>query len=89
LFIWASFHLFFLSNNFALQLLDYKRIWKFATIAGIFALGFGISLANSECENKELIGGNKTIFKVNHYWVIYSYSNLFRQVFGDAIGLAS
>ena len=28
LFAWASFHLFFLSNNFPLQMEEYSSIWK-------------------------------------------------------------
>jgi len=46
LFAWATFHLFFLSQDFALQLLEFKRIWKYAAIGTIFAFGLGISLAS-------------------------------------------
>jgi hypothetical protein len=47
LFAWATFHLFFLSQDYALQLLEFKRIWKYAAIGAIFALGLGLSLTNS------------------------------------------
>ena len=46
LFAWATFHLFFLSQDYALQLLEYKRIWKFTALGSIFALGLGLSLAH-------------------------------------------
>ena len=48
LFLWASFHLLFLSQNPALQLLEFKGIWKRAFLAVIFALGLGLSIANNQ-----------------------------------------
>jgi hypothetical protein len=53
LFAWATFHLFFLSQDYALQLLEFKRIWKYAAIGAIFALGLGLSLANSNASPKD------------------------------------
>lgn len=47
LFFWATFHLIYLSQDYAVQLLEYKRIWKYAAIGAIFAFGLGISLASS------------------------------------------
>jgi hypothetical protein len=47
LFAWATFHLFFLSQDYALQLMEFKRIWKYAAIGAIFALGLGLSLVNA------------------------------------------
>ena len=47
LFIWASFHLLFLSQNPAVQLIEFKGIWKRAFLAAIFALGLGLSIANN------------------------------------------
>lgn len=47
LFVWASFHLLFLSQNPALQLIEFKGIWKRAFLAVIFALGLGLSIANN------------------------------------------
>lgn len=47
LFVWATFHLFFLSQDFTLQYLEYKRIWKYAAIGSIFAIGLGLSLAGT------------------------------------------
>ena len=47
LFIWASFHLLFLSQNPSVQLIEFKGIWKRALLAVIFALGLGLSIANN------------------------------------------
>lgn len=45
LFAWATFHLLFLSQDYAAQLLEFKRIWKYAAIGAVFAFGLGISLS--------------------------------------------
>ena len=47
LFVWASIHLLFLSNDFALQLVEYQSIWKRSLIGAIFALGFGLGIPNT------------------------------------------
>ena len=47
LFAWATIHLFFLSPNFSLQYIEYYRIWKYAAIASVMALGLGLSLVNA------------------------------------------
>ena len=47
LFVWATFHLLFLSNNFSLQYAEYLSIWKRSLLGAIFALGFGLSLTNA------------------------------------------
>jgi len=44
LFGWVLFHLFFLSQDYPEQLMELKRIWKYAGLGAIFALGLGISL---------------------------------------------
>jgi len=46
LFAWATFHLFFLANDFAAQYEEYTSIWKRTALGAIFALGFGIALSN-------------------------------------------
>lgn len=69
LFIWATFHLFFLRNNFELQLLEFKRIWKYAAIAAIFALGFGISLANYEIKKNDFGKEGLGFRWANHFWI--------------------
>jgi hypothetical protein len=51
LFGWATFHLFFLSIDFAAQYEEYTSIWKRTAIGAIFALGFGIALANNRLGN--------------------------------------
>jgi hypothetical protein len=47
LFIWATLHLFFFSQEYSLQLLEFRRIWRYAAIAVIFAIGLGLSLASA------------------------------------------
>ena len=47
LFIWAGFHLIFLSQNPVVQLIEFKGIWKRALLAVIFALGLGLSISNN------------------------------------------
>ena len=47
LFIWVSFHLLFLSNNFSQQYTEYLGIWKRSLLGAIFALGFGLSLSDA------------------------------------------
>jgi hypothetical protein len=46
LFMWISFHLFFLSNNFYLQMQEYTGIWKRTALGAIFALGLGLTLGS-------------------------------------------
>lgn len=48
LFVWAITHFFLVSKNPALQQLELRRIWKYAAIGSIFALGFGISLGGAK-----------------------------------------
>ena len=47
LFIWAILHLFMFSHEYSLQLLEFRRIWRYAAIAVIFAIGLGLSLASA------------------------------------------
>lgn len=47
LFVWASFHLLFLSQNPVAQLIEFKGIWKRAFLAAIFALGLALSITNN------------------------------------------
>lgn len=47
LFAWVLFHLFFLAHDYPAQLMELKRIWKYAGLGAIFALGLGLSLAGS------------------------------------------
>jgi len=47
LFIWATLHLFMFSQDYSLQLLEFRRIWRYAAIAVIFAIGLGLSLASA------------------------------------------
>jgi hypothetical protein len=47
LFGWMTFHLFFLSNNFAMQHEEYVSVWKRSFLALLFAFGFGLTILNS------------------------------------------
>jgi hypothetical protein len=47
LFVWATLHLFMFSQEYSLQLLEFRRIWRYAAIAVIFAIGLGLSLASA------------------------------------------
>lgn len=47
LFIWITCHLFFLSHNFVSQYEEYTSIWKRTALGVIFALGLGVTLANT------------------------------------------
>jgi hypothetical protein len=55
LFVWATFHLFFLSGDFALQYAEYTSIWKRTALGAIFALGFGVVLVNNRLNEKNQI----------------------------------
>lgn len=46
LFLWMTFHLFFLRQDYALQIIEYHGIWKRTIIGFIFALGLGLALSN-------------------------------------------
>lgn len=48
LFLWITFHLFFLSNKFELQLDEYLTIWKRILWGTPFAIGLGIALGSKQ-----------------------------------------
>jgi hypothetical protein len=52
LFAWALFHLLFLSHDYAAQLLELRRIWKYAGLGAVFAFGLGLSLANANAKQR-------------------------------------
>lgn len=58
LFAWITFHLFFLSSHYELQLEEYKGIWKRTLWGFPFAIGLGIvlgqSFQNEEFSDKDL-----------------------------------
>lgn len=57
LFMWITFHLFFLSTDYTLQLIEYEGIWKRTAIGFVFALGLGLGL------------GRKT--QKTYFWIIF------------------
>ena len=52
LFAWMTFHLIFLSNDFALQYQEYTTIWKRTALGALFAIGWGLALANTKLSPK-------------------------------------
>lgn len=52
LFIWAIFHLLFLSSNVELQLHEFKTIWKRTALGAVFALGLGLALAHADPQRR-------------------------------------
>ncbi|WP_216161223.1 O-antigen ligase family protein [Polynucleobacter sp. MWH-Creno-3A4] len=44
-FFWALFHLLFLTHDYPAQLMELRRIWKYAGLGAILAFGLGLSLA--------------------------------------------
>lgn len=48
IFLWATIHLLFLSQNYEIQLIEFKRIWRYTLICAIFAVGLGISIAKNQ-----------------------------------------
>lgn len=55
LFLWATFHLLFLSQNFALQWVEYKSIWQRTFLAALFGLGLGLSISNNSEKCKKWV----------------------------------
>lgn len=63
LFLWALFHLFFLSQDYPAQLMELRRIWKYAGLGAVFALGLGLSLASVSTDDAHSR-------QKNGYWVV-------------------
>ena len=47
LFFWIGIHLFYIGQNFDLQLREFQSLWKRAALGSIFGLGFGISVVQA------------------------------------------
>lgn len=63
LFLWALFHLFFLSQDYPAQLMELRRIWKYAGLGSVFALGLGLSLLSVSTDDAHSR-------QKNGYWVM-------------------
>lgn len=63
LFLWALFHLFFLSQDYPAQLMELRRIWKYAGLGAVFALGLGLSLSSVSADDSHSR-------QKNGYWVV-------------------
>lgn len=45
LFVWVLIHLLFLAHDYPAQSMELRRIWKYAGMGAVFALGLGLSLS--------------------------------------------
>lgn len=52
LFLWTLFHLFFLAQDYPAQLMELRRIWKYAGFGAVFAFGLGLSLISVRDKQK-------------------------------------
>ena len=52
LFLWATLHLIFFSQNFMAQQVEFEGTWKRSALAAIFATGFGVALVNRRLDFK-------------------------------------
>jgi hypothetical protein len=74
LFVWALFHLLFLSNDYPEQLMELRRIWKYAGLGSIFALGLGLSLTSvSACAPNQQ--------REKYYWMVIYFGLCFPVIF--------
>jgi hypothetical protein len=70
LFLWVTFHLFFLSSKFDLQLDEYMTIWKRILWSAPFTIGLGIALG----AKSHLIGakGTKGVEYTLVWWIFFA-----------------
>jgi len=70
LFLWITFHLFFLSSKFDFQLDEYMTIWKRILWSAPFAIGLGIALG----AKSHLIGakGTKGVEYTLVWWIFFA-----------------
>lgn len=74
LFSWAIIHLLFLSQDFTTQMLEFKRIWKYAAIGAIFALGLGLSLGGDNVKlNTQQIGAGTETSLSSECWILFYF----------------
>jgi O-Antigen ligase len=69
LFVWITFHLFFLSHQYELQLTEYFTIWKRIAWGAPFAIGLGIVLGQSTSQKST--NHDESIFKYEGVWWIF------------------
>ncbi|WP_062307826.1 O-antigen ligase family protein [Polynucleobacter sinensis] len=67
LFVWITFHLFFLSHQYELQLAEYLTIWKRIAWGAPFAIGLGIALGGT---SKKIGVASDGYTRV--WWVFYA-----------------
>lgn len=69
LFAWITFHLFFLSHQYELQLAEYFTIWKRIAWGVPFAIGLGIVL--SQPSSHKALDQDESIAKYEGVWWIF------------------
>jgi hypothetical protein len=84
LFIWATIHLFFIGTDFDAQFIEYMRIWRYAGIGFIFALGLGLSLSSSQDKKQWYLIYIGLCIPVAIYLVKYVLTS-----YGERLGLSA
>lgn len=71
LFAWITFHLFFLSHQYELQLAEYFTIWKRIAWSVPFAIGLGIVLNQSTTQKAKNQDGSVVKYE-GVWWIFYA-----------------
>ncbi|QWE18961.1 hypothetical protein C2747_01605 [Polynucleobacter corsicus] len=71
LFAWITFHLFFLSHQYELQLAEYLTIWKRIAWGVPFAIGLGIALSQLPSQNAKNQDGSMAKYE-GVWWIFYA-----------------
>lgn len=70
LFVWITFHLFFLSHQYELQLAEYLTIWKRIAWSVPFAIGLGIVLGQPSGQKAPGQGASTAKYE-GVWWIFY------------------
>lgn len=93
LFVWALFHLFFLAHDYPAQLMELKRIWKYAGLGAIFALGLGLSLAGAQKTTRPNAGEDSPYWPMIYFGlclpVLIYLLKYFLTTYGFALGFVA
>ncbi|MBU3593259.1 O-antigen ligase family protein [Polynucleobacter sp. 71A-WALBACH] len=54
LFLWITFHLFFIGQDYSTQLMEYTKSWKKIFISSVFAVGLGMAIVSNFKDPKRL-----------------------------------
>jgi hypothetical protein len=75
LFVWITFHLFFLSHQYVLQLEEYLTIWKRIALGAPFAIGLGIVMQGmrvGNMQNLDAVEKHAQSGAGHHWWIFYA-----------------